>query len=57
MAGLALLAVFVRVQSRREVPGFDVRLFTEPRFAGGSVTLLLLFFGLAGQLFYRAFSL
>lgn len=57
VAGLALLAVFVTTQSRREVPGFDVRLFTEPRFAGGSVTLLLLFFGLAGQLFYCAFYL
>lgn len=55
--GLALLATFVMSQSRRAAPGFDVRLFTEPRFAGGTVTLLLLFFGLAGQLFYCAFYL
>ncbi|MGV9848991.1 MFS transporter [Streptomyces sp. NPDC003442] len=55
--GLVLLAAFVVSQSRRAVPGFDVRLFTEARFAGGSVTLLLLFFGLAGQLFYCAFYL
>lgn len=55
--GLALLAALVVTQSRRETPGFDVRLFAEPRFAGGSVTLLLLFFGLAGQLFYCAFYL
>ncbi|MFJ4636557.1 MFS transporter [Streptomyces hygroscopicus] len=56
-AGLALLAVLVMTQRRRETPGFDVRLFTEARFAGGSVTLLLLFCGLAGQLFTCAFYL
>ncbi|GAB3961478.1 MFS transporter [Actinoallomurus acanthiterrae] len=57
LAGLAVLAVFVLVQRARAGSALDVRLFTEPRFAGGSVTLLLLFFGLAGQLFYCAFYL
>lgn len=57
LAGLALLAVFVLVQRARPGSALDVRLFAEPRFAGGSVALLLLFFGLAGQLFYCAFYL
>ncbi|MDT3396388.1 MFS transporter [Streptomyces sp. B1866] len=56
-AGLALLALFVVVQRRRAQPSLDVTLFAEPRFAGGSVTLLLLFLGLAGQLFSCAFYL
>ncbi|WP_218952213.1 MFS transporter [Amycolatopsis anabasis] len=57
VTGLALLVVFVLVQRARDRPSFDVRIFAEPRFAGGSVALLLLFFGLAGQLFYCAFYL
>lgn len=57
LAGVALLVTFVLVQRGRERPGFDVRLFAAPRFSGGTVALLLLFFGLAGQLFYCAFYL
>ncbi|MBO0806474.1 MAG: MFS transporter [Nocardiopsaceae bacterium] len=62
MAGLLLLTVFVMVQPRgtgqhRGTFGIDMRIFSEPRFSGGSVALLLLFFGLAGQLFYAAFYL
>ncbi|WP_079086507.1 MFS transporter [Streptomyces silvensis] len=56
-AGLVLLALFTVVERARAEPGLDVRLFAEPRFACGGLVLLLLFFGLAGQLFYCAFYL
>ncbi|HEV2634442.1 MAG TPA: MFS transporter [Actinocrinis sp.] len=55
--GLVLLAGFVWWQRRSRTPSFDVRLFALPRFTGGSVGLLLAFFGLAGQLYYCAFYL
>jgi EmrB/QacA subfamily drug resistance transporter len=63
LIGLLLLTAFVMVQPRGaghhrgSLFGIDTRIFREPRFAGGSVALLLLFFGLAGQLFYAAFYL
>ena len=62
LTGLLLLTVFVMVQPRwtghhRGTFGIDTRIFKEPRFSGGSLALLLLFFGLAGQLFYAAFYL
>jgi predicted MFS family arabinose efflux permease len=37
--------------------GTEVRLLTQPRFMGGAMAMLLLFFGLAGQLYYAAFYL
>ena len=37
--------------------GTEVRLLTQPRFVGGALAMLLLFFGLAGQLYYAAFYL
>ncbi|PRY38839.1 MFS transporter [Umezawaea tangerina] len=55
--GVLLLAWFVRVQRSAEHPSFDVTLFTVRRFAGGSVALLVAFFGLTGQLFANAFYL
>jgi EmrB/QacA subfamily drug resistance transporter len=62
LIGLLLLTMFVMVQPRgtghhRGTFGIGTRIFKEPRFSGGSVALLLLFFGLAGQLFYAAFYL
>lgn len=62
LIGAGLLTVFVLVQPRgagqhRGTFGIDTRIFSEPRFSGGSVALLLLFFGLAGQLFYAVFYL
>ncbi|WNV88088.1 MFS transporter [Umezawaea sp. Da 62-37] len=55
--GVLLLVWFVLVQRSAEHPGFDVALFGVRWFAGGSVALLVAFFGLTGQLFATAFYL
>lgn len=55
--GVAVLAVFAVQQSRSRAPGFDVRLFTRRRFAGGGLVLTVAFFGITGQLFYASFCL
>jgi MFS family permease len=60
LIGLLLLTVFVMVQPRwtahhRGTFGIDTSIFKEPRFSGGSVALLLLFFGLAGPALLRCF--
>lgn len=71
-AGLALMTVFVLLRLGDGSAGASgtgtgtdpgtgtgtaVRLLTEPRFVGGALAMLLLFFGLAGQLYYAAFYL
>jgi EmrB/QacA subfamily drug resistance transporter len=51
-AGAAvLLAAFVVSQLRRPDPMLDVRLFRNPRFTAGSVSIALAFFGLFGFIF------
>jgi MFS family permease len=51
-AGAAvLLAAFVVSQLRRRDPMLDVRLFRNPRFTAGSVSISLAFFGLFGFIF------
>jgi MFS family permease len=56
-AGLVLLAVFVVLRLGRRSTGPSPRLLTQTRFIGGALAMLLLFFGLAGQLYYAAFYL
>jgi EmrB/QacA subfamily drug resistance transporter len=46
-----LLAAFVVSQLRRPDPMLDVRLFRNPRFTAGSVSIALAFFGLFGFIF------
>ncbi|MEU9707112.1 MFS transporter [Streptomyces sp. NPDC047967] len=57
VAGMALLAVFVRVELRLRHPSFDPRLFARRTFGGGNVALGLLLFGVAAITFYNAFYL
>ncbi|WP_307826816.1 MFS transporter [Streptomyces pactum] len=57
VAGLVLLAVFVLVELRVEVPGFDPRLFARRAFGGGNAALGLLLFGVAAITFSNAFYL
>ncbi|MER7516579.1 MFS transporter [Streptomyces sp. NPDC126499] len=57
VVGLVLLAVFVCVELRVKVPGFDPRLFRRRAFAGGNAALGLLLFGVAAITFYSAFYL
>ncbi|MGX8908009.1 MFS transporter [Streptomyces netropsis] len=57
VVGLVLLTVFVLVELRLEVPGFDPRLFARRTFGGGNVALGLLLFGVAAITFYNAFYL
>jgi EmrB/QacA subfamily drug resistance transporter len=55
--GLAVLGMFAFVETRVAEPSFELRLFRNPQFAGGSLAMLFLFFGLAGQIFYSTFYL
>jgi EmrB/QacA subfamily drug resistance transporter len=48
---LVLLTTFVWSQLRRPDPMLDVRLFRNPRFTAGSVSISLAFFGLFGFIF------
>ncbi|MFD5092737.1 MFS transporter [Amycolatopsis thailandensis] len=57
VTGLVLLAVFVLVELRVEMPGFDPRLLAQRAFGGGNVALGLLLFGVAAITFYNAFYL
>lgn len=57
VAGLVLLAVFVVVELRVKVPGFDPRLLAQRTFGGGNVALGLLLFAVAAITFYNAFYL
>ncbi|WP_244199591.1 MFS transporter [Amycolatopsis thailandensis] len=57
VTGLVLLAVFVLVELRVEMPGFDPRLLAQRAFGGGNMALGLLLFGVAAITFYNAFYL
>jgi len=48
---VVLLTVFVASQLRRPDPMLNVRLFRNPRFTAGSVSIALAFFGLFGFIF------
>ncbi|WP_051386144.1 MFS transporter [Actinokineospora inagensis] len=50
--GAVLLVVFVLVELRITAPSFDVRLFRSAGFTGGSVSVMLTFFGLTGTMYY-----
>lgn len=56
-AGLVLLTVFVLVELRTRVPGFDPRLLARRAFGGGNAALGLLLFAVAAITFYSAFYL
>ncbi|MEV0736161.1 MFS transporter [Streptomyces sp. NPDC050549] len=55
--GLVLLAAFVLVELRAEVPGFDPRLLARRTFGGGNAALGLLLFAVAAVTFCNAFYL
>ncbi|MEU3693041.1 MFS transporter [Streptomyces narbonensis] len=57
IVGLVLLAVFVLVELRVKVPGFDPRLLARRTFGGGNMALGLLLFAVAAITFYNAFYL
>lgn len=57
LAGLALLAAFVVVETRVPEPSLDVRLFANPTFTAASTAVMLTFFGLMGSMFYAVFYL
>jgi EmrB/QacA subfamily drug resistance transporter len=57
LAGVLVLGLFGLIELRVPEPGMDLRLFKERRFAGGSLAMLFVFFGLAGQVFYSTFYL
>ncbi|GAA1344261.1 MFS transporter [Saccharothrix algeriensis] len=50
--GALLLVAFVVVELRISAPSFDVRLFRNSWFTGGSVSVMLTFFGLTGTMYY-----
>ncbi|WP_432015092.1 MFS transporter [Streptomyces cucumeris] len=57
IAGLVLLAAFVRVELRRRQPSFDPRLLAQRMFGGGNAALGLLLFAMTAASFYGAFYL
>ncbi|MFH0520629.1 MFS transporter [Streptomyces sp. M41] len=57
VAGLVLLAVFVRVELRSKTPTFDPRLLARRAFGGGNLALGLLLFAISAVTFYNAFYL
>jgi DHA2 family integral membrane protein (MFS transporter) len=55
LLGVALLGVFVRVQSRSDHPTIDVSLFKNRHFSAGSAAISATFFTLLGATFYLAY--
>lgn len=55
LGGLAVLALFVVHESRVENPSLDVRFFRNPRFSVSIAVILLLFFSMAGIIFFMSF--
>lgn len=51
-AGLAILGVFVAWELRREQPMLNVRFFRNPRFTAASTSVTLVFFAIAGTMFF-----
>lgn len=57
VAGLTLLAVFIRGQARSAHPTIDVQLFRNRRFSAGAFAIAMAFFALQGSTFYLAYYL
>ncbi|MER5458615.1 MFS transporter [Micromonospora sp. NPDC002389] len=55
VAGLALIAVLVLVESRMASPSLDVKLLRSSRFSAGTATIALCFFALIGAIFVIQF--
>ncbi|WP_082127211.1 MFS transporter [Allosalinactinospora lopnorensis] len=55
LAGLAVLAVFVVHEARTEHPALNVRLFRNPRLSVAIVAIMMMFFAMAGVLFFMTF--
>ncbi len=57
VAGLGLLALFIRHERRTDQPSLNVRLFREPRFSAAIGATALVFFAGFGTLFFLSFYL
>jgi DHA2 family integral membrane protein (MFS transporter) len=55
LAGAAVLAAFVVWEARIDHPALDVRLFRDPRLSVAVVAVMMMFFALAGVLFFITF--
>ncbi|OLT28275.1 multidrug MFS transporter [Nocardiopsis sp. CNR-923] len=55
LAGAALLAAFLVHESRTPDPSLDVRFFREPRFSVAIAVVMVLFFSMAGIIFFLSF--
>ena len=49
LAGLSVLALFVRHEARTDLPAFDVRLFRDPRMSAAVSSIALCFFAASGS--------
>lgn len=56
-AGLVVLVAFVVYEARIDHPAFNVRLFRDPRLAVAVATIMLVFFAMAGVVFFMSFYL
>jgi len=57
VAGLAVLAAFVRYERRSDHPSLDVSLFSDRRFSAAVGAIGLVFFAAMGSMFFLAFYL
>jgi EmrB/QacA subfamily drug resistance transporter len=57
LAGIAALAVFVRIEMRAAAPMMPLGLFRAPAFSGANMMTLLLYFALSGAMFFLPFNL
>jgi predicted MFS family arabinose efflux permease len=57
VAGLAVLAAFLRYERRSDHPSLDVSLFADRRFSAAVATTGLVFFAALGAMFFMAFYL
>ncbi|GIJ47751.1 MFS transporter [Virgisporangium aliadipatigenens] len=57
VAGVAVLATFVWIESRSTHPSLDVRLFRNPAFSAASAAVGLAFFAVLGSFFFIVFYL
>jgi EmrB/QacA subfamily drug resistance transporter len=55
LAGTAVLAVFTVHEARTDHPAFNVRLFRNPRLSVAIVAIMMMFFAMAGVLFFMTF--
>jgi EmrB/QacA subfamily drug resistance transporter len=57
LVGIAILAVFVRIERRMDNPSLDISLFRFPAFSAACAALTLAFFALFGVTFFLTFYL